>query len=910
MLDTLLQAPANKAGPRIVVVIPVFKHSGLLAEAIEAVLAQKAPFEIATVIVDDGCPFPETADIGRAYAMAYPNVHYVRKANGGLSSARNHGIEYALAHFPGFEAIYLLDADNRITPTALAALLSFLEERPEIDWVYPNIDKFGIAWNGNYTTQYSKLLHLTFDNICEAGSLVSRRLLDAGVRFDETMKAGFEDWDFWIQALGKGFKGANHPYFGFEYRQRAESMLRDSNRTRDTILTYIRNKHKALFKTDALLECEHEEAPRYGHVGVGTYLVEAFTDPEAPHESYKLDEFVRRFWAARNEPDTYGTSPFLLFMSDVHRLALSRLKLVHNVLWLAERLSEKFNFVAIRFENSVSKFEVAIHPVTADAPLKSNLAGWMASQSILAACVDDKTDDWARTLRNAVPSPSVVELVINAPFSLAETQPGLLSPTNALLATLGALRDSGFRSQRAPQKWNWREPYLPVRSRYFQLLRQATSSAAIMPRLPGPGRKLRIGMLLPIASFGGVEKVAFAIARVLKARGCEVHLFILGKPVYERHRENDDLFASINFLAADYPIWGGPHAYAGHELLMEGDANAMAPDLMGMLAGLDVVINNQVASVNSVLGSLRRQGVKVLNYVHVLDRTALGRDAGHPYLTLAFEHVYDTILTCSHEMVEWMHAMGVPAAKLMHINNAPSYELANAERDKVLAARRQSEDGQKLRVLFLGRFDSQKGIERLHAVARETLRQKLPIDWRIVGRDVLDADAGVSWQARFKEIGTPVLPPLYAASELTKAFAWADVVVLPSRWEGAPLTILEAQRLGCVPLATAVGAVEELIENNVDGIVVPQDNDGSVIDGFTAALAKLATDRSELGRLSTGAAARAATLNWGQSAEPLLAALAGWFPEHLGQPAKPSRRLISIKSQTPRTGQANAPAAV
>ncbi|HVX82131.1 MAG TPA: glycosyltransferase family A protein, partial [Devosiaceae bacterium] len=346
--DQVLRLPE----PRVVVVIPVFKHSGLLAEAVESVLAQTANFEIAVVIVNDGCPFPETEEIGQAYALANSNVFYLRKPNGGLSSARNFGIDFAARTFPGYEAIYLLDADNRITPSALQSLMDFLETRPDVAWVYPNIDKFGIAWSGNYTTEYSRLLHLTFDNICEAGSLITRRVIDAGVRFDETMKSGFEDWEFWLSALDKGFLGANYPYFGFEYRQRAESMLRDSNRSRDSILSYIHLKHKALFTTDTLLGYEHEEAPRYTHVAIGTYLVEAFTDPEAPHDSHKLDEFVRRFWAARNEPDTYGTPPFLIWMAASQMAALARLKLLHNVLWLAERLTDSYNFVAIRLEAS------------------------------------------------------------------------------------------------------------------------------------------------------------------------------------------------------------------------------------------------------------------------------------------------------------------------------------------------------------------------------------------------------------------------------------------------------------------------------------------------------------------------------------------------------------------------------
>lgn len=125
--------PVATLQPRVAVIIPVFKHSGLLAEAIESVLAQKASFPIAIVIVNDGCPFPETEQVGQAYAMAHDNVFYLRKANGGLSSARNFGIDFVTRTFPGFEAIYLLDADNRITPSALEDLMGFLVSRPDID---------------------------------------------------------------------------------------------------------------------------------------------------------------------------------------------------------------------------------------------------------------------------------------------------------------------------------------------------------------------------------------------------------------------------------------------------------------------------------------------------------------------------------------------------------------------------------------------------------------------------------------------------------------------------------------------------------------------------------------------------------------------------------------------------------
>ncbi len=91
---------------------------------------------------------------------------------------------------------------------------------------------------------------------------------------------------------------------------------------------------------------------------------------------------------------------------------------------------------------------------------------------------------------------------------------------------------------------------------------------------------------------------------------------------------------------------------------------------------------------------------------------------------------------------------------------------------------------------------------------------------------------------------------MFSSRHLNKAFSWADVVVLPSRWEGAPLTIIEAQRYGCVPVATAVGAVGELIEHGVDGLLIESTDDNVIISEMTEMIAALAEDPAQLRRLS------------------------------------------------------------
>ena len=61
--------------------------------------------------------------------------------------------------------------------------------------------------------------------------------------------------------------------------------------------------------------------------------------------------------------------------------------------------------------------------------------------------------------------------------------------------------------------------------------------------------------------------------------------------------------------------------------------------------------------------------------------------------------------------------------------------------------------------------------------------------------------------------------------------AGVDLFVLPSRWEGMPLTVLEAWDAGTPVLATDVEGTRELIRNDLDGFLVPPDA-GSLARGI------------------------------------------------------------------------------
>ena len=292
------------------VVVPGYGHPRFLAEALQSVCDQVCDFDYKVVVVDDGCRFVETADVVANFVEAYPGkVHYLRHPNSKLPGARNAGIRFLLNLMPALEAIYFLDADNRLEPYSLQAYRSVLGDDPAIGWAYPDISFFGqvrtaVGFDTRETApEYRKLLHL-IGNVSEAGSMVRADAFRDGVMYDESMKSGFEDWEFWLSMLDAGYLGRPVHHAGFSYRVRPESMLAGSRRLEESLIAYIRQKHKDLYAPRHLMQLEQESAPAFALLLPDTQRVFYFTDPTLKGEAVSLSEFqgkVSKWYSAQKE---------------------------------------------------------------------------------------------------------------------------------------------------------------------------------------------------------------------------------------------------------------------------------------------------------------------------------------------------------------------------------------------------------------------------------------------------------------------------------------------------------------------------------------------------------------------------------------------------------------------------------
>lgn len=148
----------------------------------------------------------------------------------------------------------------------------------------------------------------------------------------------------------------------------------------------------------------------------------------------------------------------------------------------------------------------------------------------------------------------------------------------------------------------------------------------------------------------------------------------------------------------------------------------------------------------------------------------------------------------------------------------------------VLRAGRDNAKGEKdVVLLHVGRFAPQKNhlllIEAFALAVKEYPTMQL---W-LVGDGPLQP--AVERLVKEKGLEEKVLF-LGIRDDVPKLLADSDVFILPSDWEGVPLTVLEAMAAGKPVIATAVGGVPELVEDGATGVLVPPRDPEALAQGI------------------------------------------------------------------------------
>ncbi len=139
-------------------------------------------------------------------------------------------------------------------------------------------------------------------------------------------------------------------------------------------------------------------------------------------------------------------------------------------------------------------------------------------------------------------------------------------------------------------------------------------------------------------------------------------------------------------------------------------------------------------------------------------------------------------------------------------------------------------------ILFVGRLDPQKDPLWLLDAFPKVQARLADVHLAYVGRGILESRLADEIERRNLNGFVHVLGWRGDVPQLLKA---ADVLVLPSRWEGLPNVVLEAFAAGIPVVASAVEGISELIADRKTGLVVPSRD----ADELASRIVEVLTDR-------------------------------------------------------------------
>jgi glycosyltransferase involved in cell wall biosynthesis len=222
----------------VTVVVTCFNYGAFLAESVRSALSQ-AGGEPRVIVVDDGSTDELTlAELERLP----PQVELVRQANAGLSAARNVALASARTPF-----LLTLDADDKLADGALGAMRSTLLREPGIGYSYGAIRFFG-DWEGVMRMPPYDPYRLLFRHIVGPSALMRRELFEDVDGYDAAFR-GYEDWEIWVHALARGWRGASVGGVTHLYRRHGATMYHGARAEYRAIFAQLRHKHAALYSS-------------------------------------------------------------------------------------------------------------------------------------------------------------------------------------------------------------------------------------------------------------------------------------------------------------------------------------------------------------------------------------------------------------------------------------------------------------------------------------------------------------------------------------------------------------------------------------------------------------------------------------------------------------------------------------
>lgn len=150
-----------------------------------------------------------------------------------------------------------------------------------------------------------------------------------------------------------------------------------------------------------------------------------------------------------------------------------------------------------------------------------------------------------------------------------------------------------------------------------------------------------------------------------------------------------------------------------------------------------------------------------------------------------------------------------------------------------------------LSVLYLGRIEKNKGVDYIFEAAKCLKADGVPFTLYFAGKEETEGEYISRFQTEFGDLFT--YHGVVFGKEKNDLLKQCDVFLLPSFYEGLPMSLIETMSYGIVPVVTNVGSISSVVTDKQNGIFVKIKD----ADDIALAIKTLCADRDLLASLAT-----------------------------------------------------------
>lgn len=271
------------SGAELEAVITSYNQGTMILDAVRSVCRQTLlPKRI--IIVDDGS---SDADSLAVLHSIKNDTHWpvpvtvCFQANGGVSAARNAGIRMARSVM-----VLVLDGDDTLEPGYIEHVSKLLCDDPAMAAASSWMHTFG-ALDAVVRPAGGDIVPFLSHNCCPATHILRKSIYEQCGGYDETMRAGFEDWDYFLTMLetapGAHIGIVESPLLN--YRTATASANIKSMDKRLELMRHIMEKHFQSYRDhmmDVLLDIEAVSDTRL--LGWENEIIHSLENGQAPSE--------------------------------------------------------------------------------------------------------------------------------------------------------------------------------------------------------------------------------------------------------------------------------------------------------------------------------------------------------------------------------------------------------------------------------------------------------------------------------------------------------------------------------------------------------------------------------------------------------------------------------------------------